>query len=190
MNRTSRAHATSLAPTTRSGTVRSERLDLVLMSAALLDAFLGGQRGAIARLATYSVPADFPGTAWNLLRLRREQMRNHPAWRPWLLRAIVRRADDTMVGFANFHGPPGVNDISAPDAVELGWTVFPAYRGEGYATETARALMDWATTEHGIHRFVSSTTPDNGPSLRVHEKLGFARTGAIVDGEIIFEVRR
>ena len=94
-----------------------------------------------------------------------------------------------MVGFVNFHGPPGVNDIAAPDAVELGWTVFSAHRGKGYATETARALMDWATSDHGIRRFVSSTTPDNAPSLRVHEKLGFVRTGAIVDGEIIFELR-
>jgi RimJ/RimL family protein N-acetyltransferase len=26
------------------------------------------------------------------------------------------------------------------------------------------------------------------PSLRVHEKLGFHRTGQVVDGEIIFEL--
>jgi RimJ/RimL family protein N-acetyltransferase len=37
---------------------------------------------------------------------------------------------------------------------------------------------------------VSSTTPNNAPSLRVHDKLGFARTGQVVDGEIIFELRR
>ena len=95
-----------------------------------------------------------------------------------------------MVGYVNFHGPPGVNDIAAPDAVELGWTVFPRHRRRGYATETARALMEWATNAHGIRRFVSSTTPDNAPSLRVHEKLGFAPTGQIVDREIIFELRR
>ncbi len=66
----------------------------------------------------------------------------------------------------------------------------PHHRKKGYATETARALMDWAATEHGIRRFVSSTTPNNAPSLRVHDKLGFARTGQVVDGEIIFELRR
>ena len=56
--------------------------------------------------------------------------------------------------------------------------------------ETARALMNWAATEHRISRFISSTTPNNAPSLRVHDKLGFVRTGQIVDGEIIFELRR
>jgi RimJ/RimL family protein N-acetyltransferase len=95
-----------------------------------------------------------------------------------------------MVGYVNFHGPPGVNDIAAPDAVELGWTVFARHRRRGYATETARALMEWATRAFGIRRFVSATTSENRPSLRVHEKLGFARTGQVVDGEIIFELRR
>jgi RimJ/RimL family protein N-acetyltransferase len=50
--------------------------------------------------------------------------------------------------------------------------------------------MDWATRVHRITRFISATTPDNAASLRVHEKLGFLRTGQIVDGEIIFELRR
>jgi RimJ/RimL family protein N-acetyltransferase len=68
--------------------------------------------------------------------------------------------------------------------------VFPHHRKKGYATETARALMDWAATERGISRFISSTTPGNAPSLRVHDKLGFVPTGQVVDGEIIFELRR
>jgi RimJ/RimL family protein N-acetyltransferase len=100
----------------------------------------------------------------------------------------VRRDDRVMIGFVNFHGPPGVNDIEASDAAELGWTVFSEHRRHGYATETARRLMDWARDEHGVRRFISSTTPENVPSLRVHEKLGFRRTGQMVDGEIIFEL--
>ena len=95
-----------------------------------------------------------------------------------------------MVGYVNFHGPPGVNDTMSAGALELGWTVFPAERRRGYATETANALMDWANREHRIKRFVSSTTADNAASLRVHAKLGFVRTGEIVDGEIIFALDR
>lgn len=95
-----------------------------------------------------------------------------------------------MVGYANFHGPPGVNDLSRPGAAETGYTVFAAYRGRGFATETAQAMMDWAAREHGVREFISGVTPDNGPSLRVNDKLGFARTGDVVDGEIIFELHR
>jgi RimJ/RimL family protein N-acetyltransferase len=161
------------------------------MPPPLLDALLAGDRNAVERLAEYRVPPGFPNAgARRLVRLRRDQLAQRPAWSPWLLRAIVLRETRAMVGYVNFHGPPGVNDIAAPDAVELGWTVFPRHRRRGYATETARALMEWATSAHGIRRFVSSTTPDNAPSLRVHEKLGFTATGQIVDREIIFELRR
>lgn len=171
--------------------MRSERLDLVLMPLPLLDALIAGDRAAVERLAPFRIPADYPAAgALKLVRYRRDQVANDASWAPWSLRAIVLREDATMVGYVNFHGPPGVNDTATPDAVELGWTVFSKHRRKGYATETARALMDWAMTEHGIDRFVSSTTPNNEASLRVHDKLGFARTGQIVDGEIIFELRR
>lgn len=180
--------------------VRSRRLDLPLMPAVLLDALIADDRRAVARLAPYAIPdafaadvasaIDAKGELRRFLRLRREQLARDPARYPWSLRAIVLRAENRMVGYVNFHGAPGVNDVSAPDALELGWSVFPEHRRKGYATETARALMEWATEVHGIRRFISATTPDNAPSLRVHEKLGFARTGEIVDGEIIFELRR
>jgi ribosomal-protein-alanine N-acetyltransferase len=160
------------------------------MGPDLLDALARQDRAAIARLAPYRVPAEFPGDAIGLIRFRREQLANDPARAPWLLRAIVRRADTLMVGYVNFHGPPGVNDTGTRDAVELGWTVFPEHRKLGYATETASALMEWAAREHRIAHFISSTTEDNAASLRVHEKLGFRRTGEIVDGEVIFELRR
>ncbi|TMG52019.1 MAG: GNAT family N-acetyltransferase [Chloroflexi bacterium] len=169
--------------------MRSKRLDLVLMPVTLLDAIIEGDREKIEQLTRYRVPPSFPGRALELVRFRREQIGKDPARLPWLLRAMVLRSSRVMVGFVNFHGPPGVNDIEAAGAVELGWTVFPPHRRRGYATETARALMDWATAVHGIRCFVSSTTPDNVASLRVHEKLGFARTGQIVDGEIIFDLR-
>jgi ribosomal-protein-alanine N-acetyltransferase len=161
------------------------------MPVPLLDALIAGDRVAIEWLAGYRIPADFPKAgALKLIRYRRDQIANDASWVPWSLRAIVLRETATMVGYVNFHGPPGVNDTATANAVELGWTVFPSHRKKGYATETARALMDWAATEHGIRRFVSSTTPNNAPSLRVHDKLGFTRTGQVVDGEIIFELRR
>lgn len=159
------------------------------MPLPLLDAFVDGKPERARELADYAVPADFPsGAAAEVLEIRRIQLASDPARAPWSLRAMVRRDDRVMIGFVNFHGPPGVNDIEAEGAAELGWTVFPEHRRQGYATETARRLMDWARAEHGVRRFISSTTPDNAPSLRVHEKLGFHATGQVVDGEIIFEL--
>ena len=169
--------------------VRSERLDLPLLPRELLDAFIASDRPAIARLATYSVPPDFPSNdERELVRFRRDQLVADPTRYPWSVRAIVLRAERRMIGFVNFHGAPGVNDTGTPGALELGWTVFQEYRSHGFATETAVALMDWARSR-GVRHFISSTTPDNAASLRVHEKLGFARTGEVVEGELIFELK-
>lgn len=94
-----------------------------------------------------------------------------------------------MIGIANFHGPPGINDTSTPDAVAVGYEVFPANRGAGFATEVARAMIDWAHHQHGVTNFISGVAPDNQPSLRVNEKLGFVATGQIVEGEMIFHLQ-
>jgi RimJ/RimL family protein N-acetyltransferase len=155
----------------------------------VLDALIANDRVRASRLVGFALPSEFPSGDDELLRLRRAQLAERPGDLEWLLRAIVRREDGAVVGFVNFHGPPGTNDIAAPEAAELGWTVFPAYRRRGYATEVARTLMDWAAREHAVRRFISSTTPDNAASLRVHAKLGFIPTGEIVEGEVIFELR-
>lgn len=168
--------------------VASERLDLPLLPRELLRALIASDRKAIARLAAYAVPATFPDDDQReFLRFRLSQLVADPGRYPWSVRAIVLRAERRMVGFVNFHGAPGVNDVDTAGALELGWTVFGPDQRQGYATETAIALMDWARIR-GVHRFISSTTAENAASLRVHEKLGFARTGEIVDGELIFEL--
>ena len=106
--------------------VRTERLDLPLLDAALLDALIAGDRPAIRGLAGYEIPEAFPDEEQReFLRFRRSQLANDPSRYPWSVRAIVLRDARRMVGFVNFHGAPGVNDTSTAGALELGWTVFP-----------------------------------------------------------------
>lgn len=59
-----------------------------------------------------------------------------------------------------------------PD-VELGFALLPAGRGKGYALEAATASVEYATAVLGLDRIVAITAPDNLPSIRVLEKLGF-----------------
>jgi RimJ/RimL family protein N-acetyltransferase len=168
--------------------IAAPRLDLAVLPGALLDACLAGDLAAARKHADFLVPDDFD-TADEWIGLRRAQVLADPAWEPWSLRAMVLRDQRRMVGFTSFHGPPGINSLDAPDAAEIGYTVFPAHQSRGFATETARAMMGWATQTHGIHRFISSIEPTNFPSLRVVEKLGFQPLNLILDGEAIFELR-
>ena len=44
--------------------------------------------------------------------------------------------------------------------------------GHGYATEAARAAVEFAWRELGAHELISLIAPDNRPSQRVAERLG------------------
>ena len=162
--------------------IRSRRLELVSLSPAVLDALLAGRREEAEAALGLAVPIDWPGKGdERFLRLRLEQMRREPDAQPWLVRAVVLRRGTRMVGHAGFHGPPGAWGL-APAAVELGYTIFPSFRGRGYATEAAVALMEWAAAQ-GIRHFVASVSPENAPSLAIVRKLGFVRTGEQWDEE-------
>jgi RimJ/RimL family protein N-acetyltransferase len=160
----------------------------VLLPGALLDACLAGDMSGARAQVNFAIPDDFDG-ADEWIGLRRAQVLADPTWEPWSLRAMVLRDDCRMVGFTSFHGPPGVNSLDAPDAAEIGYTVFPSHQSRGLATETARAMVGWATRTHGIRRFISSIEPTNTASLRVIAKLGFEPLNLVLDGEAIFELR-
>lgn len=66
---------------------------------------------------------------------------------------------------------------------ELGFIVPPRQQGKGYATEAARALLDWAFEEVGFHRIYARHEPRNAPSGRVLEKLGMRREAHFVENE-------
>jgi RimJ/RimL family protein N-acetyltransferase len=171
--------------------IRAPRLDLVSLSPAVLEALLAGRLDEAERLLGFALPDDWPGEHdERFLRLRLGQMQHEPEAQRWLVRALVRLRGRCMIGHAGFHGPPGAHGLD-PGAVELGYTVFPAFRGQGYATEAAVALIEWARTQ-GIRHFVASVSPRNEPSLAIVRKLGFVRTGEHwddVDGlEHVFEL--
>ncbi|HEX9019303.1 MAG TPA: GNAT family N-acetyltransferase [Anaerolineaceae bacterium] len=58
---------------------------------------------------------------------------------------------------------------------ELGWYIRRAMWGNGYATEAARALMDFAFNERHAHRLVAFCHTQNSRSERVMQKLGMTR---------------
>jgi RimJ/RimL family protein N-acetyltransferase len=62
---------------------------------------------------------------------------------------------------------------------ELGWALARAHWGNGYATEAAVAVRDWARSERGIDRLISLITPANTASQRVAQRLGAQPTGTV-----------
>lgn len=152
------------------------------MTPAFLRASLAGRIDAAASLIGLSVPGIWPDNQ-RVLALRLQQLETDPTLQAWLLRAIALRASGEMVGYIGFHTRPGPEYLEpwSPGAVEFGFTVFPAHRGNGYAREAAEGMMRWAREVHGVNRFVLTIAPGNLPSLAIADRLGFARIGQHLD---------
>jgi ribosomal-protein-alanine N-acetyltransferase len=186
--------------TNASAVIASDRLNLIPMTPAFLEAALRGDSSEAERILGVAVPS-----AWYEKRarweMRLDQMRQDPSLQPWLARAMVLRGQGmagptpVMVGYIGFHTGPNPEYLRelAPGAVEMGYTVFSEHRRRGYAREAAQALMEWARREHGITRFVVSISPQNAPSLALAQGFGFERIGSQIDEvdgpEDIFELR-
>ena len=56
--------------------------------------------------------------------------------------------------------------------VEVGFAFLPEFRGNGYAFESASAVLDYGRSILGLIRIVAVTSPDNHVSINVLEKLG------------------
>lgn len=57
--------------------------------------------------------------------------------------------------------------------VELGFTLAPAFQGQGLATEAVRTALNHLFGELAVHRVTASVDPRNTPSVALLERLGF-----------------
>lgn len=62
--------------------------------------------------------------------------------------------------------------------VEIGWRLSSKHWGQGYATEAAKAVLDYAFTELDLNEIISFTVVANAKSRRVMEKIGLHHSEA------------
>jgi ribosomal-protein-alanine N-acetyltransferase len=81
-----------------------------------------------------------------------------------------------FIGFIGLSRVPF--DAHFTPAVEVGWRLASAHWGKGYATEGARAALEFGFTQLGLAEIVSFTVPANTRSLRVMERIGMSHDPA------------
>ncbi len=62
------------------------------------------------------------------------------------------------------------------DKPEAGWILGENHFGRGLAHEAMTAALAWFDATHGPREVVCMIAPENAPSLRLADKLGFATT--------------
>jgi len=88
----------------------------------------------------------------------------------WFQFAIELTATGAMIGDCALHAL-----AESPRAVEIGFTLAPAFHGRGYATEAVARLLGYAFGSLAKERALAITDARNTTSIAVLGRLGFTR---------------
>ena len=88
----------------------------------------------------------------------------------WLIEDKASGAVVGEMGFGEFK-----RDItpSIKGEPEMGWSLAPAFHGKGYASEAAKAVIEWGDDNLSGKRMACIVDIRNVPSIRIAEKCGF-----------------
>lgn len=153
--------------------LHTERLSLRPATADDVDALFSWQ--SLAQVCTYLPYA--PRT--------REQVASKIGTYDGAQWVIERRNDGSAIGEAMV--------FRSGTDLDLGYVLHPSAWGFGYATEAARAAVDWAWDTQDDDRVVAITDAANNASRRVLERVGFVEINRGDDeyGQFVrFEIRR
>ena len=127
--------------------------------------------------------AAHSSTRWGVHLLPRPYLRRHAVEfvrrkriqfrkRESLALAITLGNDGSLVGMIE------LSQLSPTDRrAELGYWIAPGHRGQGYATEAARAICDVGFSTLRLHRIEAGAFVRNHASIRVLEKAGLRHEG-------------
>ena len=157
--------------------IHTPRLVLVPATASLIDADLESAQ-ALERFLGADVPSGWPPgeydrPAMEFFRALLLQRPDAAGWYAWY--AIHRPADrprPVLVGSGGYFGPP-----DASGTIEVGYSIVPAFRALGFATELVRALVSHAFAVPGLAQVIAHTTSQNVGSIVVLERAAFSLIG-------------
>jgi RimJ/RimL family protein N-acetyltransferase len=95
----------------------------------------------------------------------RHFVENHP-YADWRLIGPFELRPATILVGAVFISQPARPSVVGD---ELSVDILPQYRGNGYAEETLRLMME----KHAPRRFIANVAPENYASMALFKKLGF-----------------
>ena len=149
--------------------LETQRLKLLPFTLELKKATLA-DRARLAEMLEVEMPDAWPGAdLLDALPFFIEAMEKDAAGLVWD-GIIIHKVERIAIGGMGFHGAPDEAGM-----VEIGYNIIPAYEGQGYATEMARRVIDWAFHTPGIQVITAECLDDNIGSIRVLEKVGMRR---------------
>jgi len=87
---------------------------------------------------------------------------------------VERKLDGEFIGSAGLH-----NWNREAHYAELGYDIAQQYWGDGYATEVARAIIEFGWQQMKLNRIEADVVQGNIASMKIMERLGFKQEGIL-----------
>jgi RimJ/RimL family protein N-acetyltransferase len=150
---------------------------LVQATVPLLNA-LNEDRTRFGELLGSPVPDGWPEFP-EAIGFTLEHLQNAPeADHAWSMQFFVDPATGRLLGSGGFAARP------VDRAVEIGYEVAPEFRGRGFGTAAARALIERAVASGEVDHVIAHTQPGPNASTGVLVSLGFEHVADLEDREI------
>jgi RimJ/RimL family protein N-acetyltransferase len=153
------------------------QIRLVPATVPLLNA-LKEDRALLGELVGSLVPYGWPEFP-EAIEFTLEHLQNAPeADHVWSMQFFVDSATGRLLGSGGFAAPP------VGRAVEIGYEVAPEFRGHGFGTAAARALVERALASGEVDHVIAHTLPGPNASTGVLVSLGFEHVADQEDPEV------
>ena len=143
------------------------RVRLVPATVPLLIA-LNEDRARFGELMSSTVPDGWPEFPEAIGFTLEHLQHASEADRAWSMQFFVDPSTARLLGSGGFAAPP------VDRTVEIGYEIAPEFRGQGFGTAAARALVERAVASGAVDHVIAHTRPGPNPSTGVLQSLGFA----------------
>ena len=153
----------------------TSRLALIAVTPEMLMSEKNGD-GRLGELIQCVIPANWPLKDWepHVFDFLLSQLAEHPEQLGWprYVSFVPPGGHRTLIGTLG-----AFTKAARPSECEIGYSILPPYEGRGFATEAARALIEYLRADERLDSVIAHTFPSIPESIRVMEKCGMVYDG-------------
>jgi ribosomal-protein-alanine N-acetyltransferase len=156
--------------------IETERLQLIACNKMHLNALVQSEQ-ALADLLGVSLAENwlvFPEAVPFALKM----LESNPQILRWGMHLFVLKDENKIIGNGGFKGAADEDGM-----VEIGYAISPVYGNQGFATEAARGMIDYAFSWANVRMVDAHTLAEENASVKVLRKCGMTRIAEKHDTE-------
>ncbi len=107
-----------------------------------------------------------------------ERLRENPDAGNWWMYLLIHKDNQKLIGSGGFKGKPDESGMA-----EIGYAIAPSYQNDGFATEAAKGLIEFAFSYSRVNVVQAHTLAEENASNSVLRKVGMQFIKELHDAE-------